>query len=330
MNRVLIDIVIPTYNRAGQLRHAIDSVFAQTFPGFSLYVLDNCSDDDTSEICASYEDQGLAYLRNPVNCGMVGNWNRALSVGDSQYLLILHDDDALAPEFLETIMPVIASAGAFSFLHSAATIIDRDGARMSDRILDLPTEMPGTEFFTRFLGGKMSVICPSVIYNRRVIPQTHRFQEELSFTADLFYFIGASEFGPVLYSDKPYFRYRVHEASTTSSLVKAIDRKIADRVHASKYLQTQADRRDVPSELRDTAGKSYRLAALSADVWFTRRLGGSYSDVGHVVWKIVAAEPGLLIHVGFYTKLMMALLPSAAINGLAMMKRSLVSRRRTS
>ena len=42
-----IDIIIPTYNRAKYLKIAIDSVLNQTFKDFNLFVLDNCSTDNT-------------------------------------------------------------------------------------------------------------------------------------------------------------------------------------------------------------------------------------------------------------------------------------------
>lgn len=321
MNNRNIDIVIPTYNRSGQLRLAIESVFAQTVGDFNLYVLDNCSTDDTAEIASHYESRGLTYIRNPSNLGMVGNWNRALTVGNAPYLLILHDDDELAPEFLATTLPMIEREEGAAFLHSAATIINENGKQQYDRILNLPPSMPGNEFFTRFLKGKMSVICPSVIYNRKVIPSSFHFNEKLPFTADLFFFIGASAYGRVLYSSKPYFRYRVHASSTTSSLVKSIDKKIADRALASVYLQAQADLRAVPDNFKVGAGKSYHLAALSADVWFTRRLGGSYGDVVHVVQKTVSAKPELLRYPRFYMRLAMALLPISIINGLTHIRR---------
>ena len=325
LNNVELDIVIPTYNRSSQLRLAIESALSQTVVGFRIYVLDNQSTDDTEQVCAEYEDQGLTYILNPSNLGMVGNWNRALTVGDARWLLILHDDDELATDFLETTLPMIAGTKGVAFLHCAATIINGAGERQFDRILDVPTQMSGDEFFTRFLNGQMSVICPTVMYNREVIPADHTFLEDLPFTADVFFFIGASEFGSVLYSSRPCFRYHVHDASTTSSLVKLIDKKIADRAHASVYLQQQADRRVVPDRLKINAGKSYRMSALSAEVWFTRRLGGSYGDVFKVVCKTVSAEPDLVRYPRFYTQLAKALLPSLILRGLILAKRYLFS-----
>lgn len=325
---IKVDIVIPTYNRSGQLREAIESVRAQTVSQYNLFVLDNCSTDDTRAVVAEYEASGVSYIRNPSNLGMVGNWNRALDVGSSPYLLLLHDDDALAPDFLETVLPIISGSDSFSFLHTAATIINGAGERQFDRIQGLPAEMTGDAFFARFLQGKMSVICPSVIYNRSVIPRGYRFQEELPFTADVFMFIGASEFGPVLYCDKPVFRYREHEGSTTSSMVQVIDRKIGDRKHASAFLQAQADRRDIPAQLRQGAGRSYRLSALTADVWFTRLLGGSYGDVFTVARKIVAADPGLMRFPKFYQRILLAMIPSPILSTLAQVKRRFAATRR--
>ena len=325
----ILDIVIPTYNRSGQLRRAIESALAQTVGGFNLYVLDNQSTDDTPQVCAQYEDQGLTYIRNRSNLGMVGNWNRALTVGDASFLLILHDDDELAPAFVETALPMLADAEGVAFVHSAATIINAAGEALFEKTMELPPEMPGDEFFTRFLKGKMRVNCPSVIYNRRVISTNFRFQEGLPFTADLFFFIGASEFGSVRYSDTPHYRYRVHNASTTASLVHAIDRKIADRFQASIYLQRQADRRTVPEKLKVGAGKSYRMSALAADVWFARLLGGGYDDLFQVVRKTVSSEPALLRYPRFYTQLAKALLPSAILRGLFFVKRRMLKSART-
>ena len=48
------DIVIPTFNRAHSIDCAINSVLNQTYTKWNLFILDNCSTDDTQEVVSKY------------------------------------------------------------------------------------------------------------------------------------------------------------------------------------------------------------------------------------------------------------------------------------
>ena len=69
-----LTVGIPTYNRSGLLREAIESVLAQTFTDFRLIVSDNASDDDTPEVVRSFDDERIDYLRTERNIGPIGNF----------------------------------------------------------------------------------------------------------------------------------------------------------------------------------------------------------------------------------------------------------------
>ena len=88
-----VTVFIPTYNRAGLLPEAIKSVLGQTYDDFKLVVSDNASDDSTPEIVASFDDPRLEYVRQPENLGLLGNHNWFLQRIETDYALILPDDD---------------------------------------------------------------------------------------------------------------------------------------------------------------------------------------------------------------------------------------------
>ena len=104
-----VTVFIPTYNRAGLLPHAIAGVLAQTYDDFRLIVSDNASTDETPNVVASFDDPRLEYVRQPENLGLLGNHNWFLERVESDYALILPDDDLVYPDMLERTVAELAS-----------------------------------------------------------------------------------------------------------------------------------------------------------------------------------------------------------------------------
>lgn len=103
-------IAIPTFRRPELLRVALDSVIRQrTTVPFEVLVIDNDPESDFAEEIAAFQARAasahLRYIRNDKNIGMFGNWNKCLSEARSEWMTLLGDDDALHPDFLETILP---------------------------------------------------------------------------------------------------------------------------------------------------------------------------------------------------------------------------------
>lgn len=97
----LLSICIPTWNRAKFLEQSLGR-FAEQIKDISpeeleLYVSDNCSDDNTSEVVKHYIDAGLpiTYNRNPENVGAARNFVKCMEWASGKYILLLGDDDFL-------------------------------------------------------------------------------------------------------------------------------------------------------------------------------------------------------------------------------------------
>lgn len=85
------------YNAARLIGQSIESLLGQTFAGFELIIVDDCSTDDTAATIARYEDPRIRYARNPSNLGVVGTRNRALTMARGEYVAILDADDLSFP-----------------------------------------------------------------------------------------------------------------------------------------------------------------------------------------------------------------------------------------
>jgi glycosyltransferase involved in cell wall biosynthesis len=98
-------VLIPTYNREKHVRQTIDSVLAQTFRNFELIVVDDGSTDQTPALLQSYGARVRTLQQ--ANQGPEVARNRAASLAQGEYLVMLDSDDLLMPCALETYDRVI-------------------------------------------------------------------------------------------------------------------------------------------------------------------------------------------------------------------------------
>ena len=94
----LVSVIIPTYNRAGLVARAVESVFEQTFRDFELIVVDDGSTDRTEAALAVYGD-GLTLLRQ-ANRGVSAARNRGLAEAKGRLISFLDSDDYWHPKKL--------------------------------------------------------------------------------------------------------------------------------------------------------------------------------------------------------------------------------------
>ena len=109
VNSFCVSVGLPTFNRCGQLRGAIESVLAQTYRNIELLISDNASTDDTRNVCEEYAqlDSRVRYIRQTENIGMVPNFNTVLRESSGPFFMWLSDDDWLDERYVELCMAVL-------------------------------------------------------------------------------------------------------------------------------------------------------------------------------------------------------------------------------
>lgn len=117
-----VTIGMPIHNNGATLQRAIDSVMAQGFGDWLLWISDDGSEDDGPAIArdAAARDPRIRFIRNDPRLG-VGNFAVALSRAESPFFVWLAGDDWWAPDFLEaTLRGLQAAPGAVSIMPQAA------------------------------------------------------------------------------------------------------------------------------------------------------------------------------------------------------------------
>lgn len=102
----LVSIVMATFNRAGTIGRAIDSVLKQTYQPVELIIVDDGSSDDTLAILKQYEHPAIRVLVHEVNKGVTAAKNTGLNAVRGEWFTILDSDDEMIPEALAVMMDI--------------------------------------------------------------------------------------------------------------------------------------------------------------------------------------------------------------------------------
>ena len=112
VERPLLTIAIPTYNRSGFLRQLLDSLVDQLIEQtqVELLISDNASQDDTAETVEIARRLGdrFAYVRNVDNIGSDGNFLQCYERATGKYVWIVGDDDLLLPGSVSTVLSYLS------------------------------------------------------------------------------------------------------------------------------------------------------------------------------------------------------------------------------
>ena len=176
----LVSVTIPFYNREKFLAEAIESVLAQTYSNWELFLVDDGATDRSPDIARSYASrfsQRIHYLQHTghANWGATRSRNLGALAAHGEYLAFLDSDDLWLPNKLEhqvALMEAVPEAGMccspsgywYSWDDSVqAHVCDRVEAVAPPDQLYVPPSL----FAKAYPFGKYGAPCPSSFLLRR-------------------------------------------------------------------------------------------------------------------------------------------------------------------
>jgi len=103
--RAFVSVVIPTFNRKGELQHTLRAVFAQRYPAdcFEVIVVDNSSHDGTGEMLSAFAVPAGSRLRHVVKApeGPGPARDHGARLAEGEFVLFLDSDVALDERWLD-------------------------------------------------------------------------------------------------------------------------------------------------------------------------------------------------------------------------------------
>ena len=163
-----VTIVIPAYNAADTLVCAVRSALAQTLDGVEIYIVDDCSTDNTWEIVQVLWQQctRLRASRLKENRGRAYVGNFAAERATGKWIAILDADDWYRPERLERIVTAAEAAGTemgsdnqYLIDPGLQTIVGTAFRRIGrEKTLDLDSFLDGSDATSNFDYGMLKPV----------------------------------------------------------------------------------------------------------------------------------------------------------------------------
>lgn len=224
--RPLVSIGIPTYNRAGSyLARALDSALAQTYANCEVIVSDNCSSDHTSDLIRSRASDRLRYIRHEKNIGANGNFNYCLEQARGEYFLLLHDDDLIDPDFVESCMAALGEDEEVGIIRTGTRVIDANN-QAGSRTINTSAGLSPAELFLKWFRRDTAFYLCSTLFNTRLLRERGGFHspqglyQDVTALAELAVRHGRVDVEPVKAS---FRRHDENKGSSASALAWADD-----------------------------------------------------------------------------------------------------------
>jgi len=177
----LVSVIIPVYNRQNLIQRSIFSVLNQTYTNLEVIVIDDASDDCTSDKVKQISDVRLKCYRNANNKGPSASRNIGIKMAKGEFIAFQDSDDEWYPEKLSKQINRIMNSG----VKTAAVYC---GMEFHDYITGkkIGENTRETNFRKNFTSGS-HLLTPAnvtILIRKRVLDEVGYFDERLHASED--------------------------------------------------------------------------------------------------------------------------------------------------
>jgi glycosyltransferase involved in cell wall biosynthesis len=195
-----VSVVVASYNHAPYIEVCLDSVTSQTYPHWSLLVVDDASTDGTPDVIRqwlanhpTWADR-LTMMANPMNQGQYATLQQGINQTQGEYLAILNSDDAFTPDKLTQQVNYLTQHPDKAAVFTGVKVIDHTGNPLPGHryhgVFNL-SQWPADRFGWQrqfFMDGNR--LChPSVVIRQTAQQTTGAYDPRMANTADHEYWV---------------------------------------------------------------------------------------------------------------------------------------------
>jgi len=136
----LVSIIVITYNSSKYVLETLKSAKAQTYQNIELIVSDDCSIDNTVELCENWIEANnkrfvsVLLITSRINTGVSPNCNRGLHAAKGEWVKFIAGDDTLTNNSISSFIEFKRENPLAKFIVSNINITDQNGLLIRKRI----------------------------------------------------------------------------------------------------------------------------------------------------------------------------------------------------
>jgi glycosyltransferase involved in cell wall biosynthesis len=121
-NNPLVSVIMSAYNSENYIAKSIESITEQSYKNIEFLIIDDNSQDNTSEVIKDYEkfDKRIKFISNQKNIGLTKSLNKAIKLSQGKLVARQDDDDISLPNRLEIQVKYICT-GSYDVCFTRAT-----------------------------------------------------------------------------------------------------------------------------------------------------------------------------------------------------------------
>ena len=218
MNTPRVSVVVPTYNRAGLIGRAVESVVKQTYADWELIMVDDGSTDETADVAASYRarlGEAFRYVKQH-HAGASIARNTGIERSRGRFLAFLDADDEFLPHKLERQVTLLERCPGLGLVFCDMSVVGVDGTwthsafqRYRQFIYGAPAQDLGDgqrvcgPDFLDYLVRRYLVPTITGMVRRDVLGDDVRFAPEQSYSEEWLFFLEVARRAGCGYIDEP-------------------------------------------------------------------------------------------------------------------------------
>jgi glycosyltransferase involved in cell wall biosynthesis len=199
-----VSVVIPTRNRADDLRARVSEIANQSLPDHELVIVDDGSEDHTPSVAelAAAADERVRYVRLDPPLGMPRVLQRAVDEAGADLVAIFHDHDSYAPTVLDRLASALGERPDAAFAFCSIFSVDPASGRRQEMVHPAEFGAPG-DVLSAFVRSGACPVCASATLLRKNRLPAVAFEPGLGLFADVPLWCRLSATSPSPYVPEP-------------------------------------------------------------------------------------------------------------------------------
>jgi GT2 family glycosyltransferase len=182
-SRPTISVVIPAYRCRDSIGDVLKALDGQTLPPSEIIVVDDCSPDGLEQAVAPYLER-IVYLRNPANMGLSKTYNRGLRAAKGDFVLTLHSDCLLAPDYIALVWDTLSRSPDAAAVTGQYVFHDFQEMTLADQLFSVLNLLPVNQESHQTVEEIAFIEGKADLFRRQELEAIGFFDEHLVLTAE--------------------------------------------------------------------------------------------------------------------------------------------------